>query len=119
MLNITKKNLLSIVLIAYFLVYIFFASFVTNFAMSDLDYKNFSTQNSCTYTINQIDFYDFDEADKSYQIYKHHTNFIKDPQSIKCLNKIQLIEDGWPVIRVEVSGDSLLFQIIKNTGLLH
>ena len=118
MLNITKKNLLSIVLIAYFLGYIFFASFVTNFAKSDLDYKNFSTENSCTYTINQIDFYDFDEADKSYQIYKHHTNFIKDPQSIKCLNKIQLIEDGWPVIRVEVSGDSLLFQIIKNTGFI-
>tara|TARA_B100000401_G_scaffold103554_1_gene67040 strand:- start:1503 stop:3266 length:1764 start_codon:yes stop_codon:yes gene_type:complete len=118
MLSVSKKNLFSFIAIIYFIIYILFANFVINTGSTDLDYKNFTTSDSCKYTINQISFYDFEEADKSYQIYKHHVNFIKDPESIKCINKIQLIEDGWPVIRVEISGDSLLFHLIKNSGLI-
>ena len=118
MLNVNKKNLFLSIAIIYFLIYILFANFVVNTNSTDLDYKSFTSSDSCKYTINQINFYDFKEADKSYQIYKHHVNFIKDIESLKCTNKIHIIEDGWPVIRVEISGDSLLFQIIKNSGLL-
>ena len=118
MLNVSKKNLFLSIAIIYFLIYILFANFVINTNSTDLDYKSFTLSDSCKYTINQINFYDFQEADKSYQIYKHHVNFIKDIETLKCVNKIHIIEDGWPVIRVEISGDSLLFQIIKNSGLL-
>ncbi len=118
MLNVSKKNLFLSIAIIYFLIYILFANFVVNTNSTDLDYKSFTSSDSCKYTINQINFYDFEEAGKSYQIYKHHVNFIKDIETLKCTNKIHIIEDGWPVIRVEITGDSLLFQIIKNSGLL-
>tara|TARA_Y100001970_G_scaffold260505_1_gene342673 strand:- start:3522 stop:5285 length:1764 start_codon:yes stop_codon:yes gene_type:complete len=118
MLNVSKKNLFSFIGIFYFIIYILFANFIVNTNSTDIDYKNFTSSDSCKYTINQINFYDFEEADKSYQIYKHHVNFIRNPESLKCINKIELIQDGWPVIRVEISGDSLFFQVIKNSGLI-
>ena len=118
MLNFKKKNVFILVSILYFFCYIFFANFLINTSTSDINYKNFSSTNSCKYTINQIDFYDFEETDKTYQIYKYHVNFLKDIESIKCINKIELIEDGWPVVKIQIYGDSLLFQIIKNSGLL-
>ena len=114
MLNVSKKKLFSFIGIFYFIIYILFANFIVNTNSTDIDYKNFTSSDSCKYTINQINFYDFEEADKSYQIYKHHVNFIRNPESLKCINKIELIQDGWPVIRVEISGDSLFFQVIKN-----
>jgi hypothetical protein len=115
---LNKKRLFQFCLILYVLVYILLGNLFINTSSVDLDYKTFTESDSCRYTINQINFYDFEEASKSYQIYKNHNNFIKDIDSLRCVNKIQLIQDGWPVIRVEISGDSLLFQIIKNSGLI-
>ena len=115
---LNKKRLFQFCLILYVLVYILLGNLFINTSSVDFDYKTFTESDYCTYTINQINFYDFEEAGKSYQIYKNHNNFIRDIDSLRCINKIQLIEDGWPVIRVEISGDSLLFQIIKNSGLI-
>ena len=116
--KLNKKKLFLFVSTIYFLIYIFSGFFLTNYSQSDIDYKSFTNSDSCKYNINQIDFYDFEEKGKSYQIYKYNTNFIRDLESLRCINKIHVIEDGWPVIRVEVSGDSLFFQLIKNSGLL-
>jgi hypothetical protein len=116
--KINRKKIFLFITILYFLIYIFLGFFLTNYSQSDLDYKTFTHSDACKYSINQINFYDFEEAGKSYQIYKYNTNFIRDVESLRCINKVHIIEDGWPVIRVEVSGDSLFFQLVKNSGLL-
>lgn len=113
-----KRKIFLFFSVSYFLIYIFLGFFYTNSSQSDLDYKTFTDSDACKHNINQINFYDFEEEGKSYQIYKYNTNFIKDVESLRCINKVHVIEDNWPVIRVEVSGDSLFFQLVKNCGLL-
>lgn len=118
MLNVNKKFFFLLFTILFTVIYLIYANLIIDNQTIDIDYKNFSDLNSCKYSINQIHFYDFEETDKVYQVYKHHTNFLKDFESIKCINKIQMIEDGWPTVKVYIYGDSLLFQIIKNSGLV-
>jgi hypothetical protein len=116
--KINRKKIFLFITISYFLIYIFLGFFLNNYSKSELDYKTFTDSDACKYNINQINFYDFEETGKSYQIYKYNTNFIRDVESLRCINKVHIIEDGWPVIRVEVSGDILFFQLVKNSGLL-
>jgi hypothetical protein len=116
--KVIKKRIFISASVLYFIIYLLLGNSLLKTSTSNVDYKIFDEVNSCTYTISQINFYDFKESNKSYQIYKHHTNFIKDINSLKCFNKIQIIEDGWPVVKVYISSDDLLFQLLKNSGLI-
>ena len=118
MIKVNKKFLFLLITILFTISYLLYANLIINNENADIDYKSFSDSDACKYSINQIEFYDFDETDKVYQIYKYHTNFLKDVQNLKCINKIQSIEDGWPTVKIYVYGDSLLFQVIKNFGLI-
>ncbi len=118
MLKINKKFIFLFFTVLFTISYLLFANLIVDNETVDLDYKSFSDSDSCKYSLNQIEFYDFEETDKIYQVYKYHTNFLRDVESLKCINKIQMIEDGWPTVKVYIYGDSLLFQVIKNIGLV-
>lgn len=118
MIKVKINILILLVTILFTFSYLVFAFSIFNYESVDLNYKSFSDADTCKYSLNQIDFYDFEETDKKYQIYKYHTNFLRDIESLECINKIQKIEDGWPTVNVYIYGDSLLFQIIKNFGLI-
>ncbi len=86
------------------------------FESAKVDYKQLSSQESCLYSLNQIDFYDIDEAGKSLIVTKEFITSIKNYENFKCVNKVIEINDGWPEIRVKVGDDNLLFQFLKFLG---
>ena len=97
-------------LFCYLALFVFLVIQTYGFESANIDYKQFSAQESCLYSLNQIDFYDFDEAEKSLIVTKEFITSIKNYENFKCVNKVIEINDGWPEIRVKVGDDNLLFQ---------
>ena len=103
-------------LLAIFFMYLVLLSFLISlsFGLSEalIDYKEFGIEDSCQY-LNQINFYDIQEANKKIIVYKDYYTSIFNLDQIKCVNKVTEIQDGWPEIRIKVGYDNSLFQLLK------
>ena len=110
-------------LLAIFFMYLVLLSFLISlsFGLSEalIDYKEFGIEDSCKYSLNQINFYDIQEANKKIIVYKDYYTSIFNLDQIKCVNKVTEIQDGWPEIRIKVGYDNSLFQLLKFLGSLY
>ena len=86
---LNKKRLFQFCLILYVLVYILLGNLFINTSSVDLDYKTFTESDSCRYTINQINFYDFEEASKSIKDSNSKATSNQD-KALNCQPKILL-----------------------------
>lgn len=110
------------ILLLIFLVYLVLLSYLIalSFGLSEshIDYKNFGVEDRCLYSLNQINFYDIQEANKKIIIYKDYFTSIFNFDQIECINKVTEIQDGWPEIRIKIGFDNLLYQLLKFFGYL-
>ena len=93
-------------LLCYVALFIFLVLQTYGFGSANIDYKQLSSQESCLYSLNQIDFYDLDEEGKSLVVTKEFITSVKNYENFKCVNKVIEINDGWPEIRIKVGEDS-------------
>lgn len=100
-------------IILFFALFIFIVLNTYGFSKADIDYKNFTEDYYCKYSLNQIDFYDLEITGKKLEVKKYFLNSLLDTSQIQCLNKVVDIEDGWPEIRITLGDDNSLFQILK------
>lgn len=98
------------------ILYLIFLSFGLN--QANIDYKNFSTEDKCLYSLNQFNFYDMEQENKKIVVSKDYLLSIFNFDQIECVNKVIEIQDGWPEIRVKIGDDNLLFQLLKFFGFL-
>ena len=112
------QRILIIVFFIYsaLLLYLIFLGF--GLTQSNIDYKNFSTEDSCMYSLNQFNFYDMEQENKIIEVSKEYLSSIFNFHQIECVNKVIGIQDGWPEIRIKIGDDNLLFQLLKFFGFL-
>tara|TARA_B100000902_G_scaffold38393_1_gene45703 strand:+ start:2509 stop:4269 length:1761 start_codon:yes stop_codon:yes gene_type:complete len=107
-------------LLIIFFIYLVLLSFLISlsFGLSEalIDYKEFGIEDRCQYSLNQINFYDIQEANKKIIVYKDYLTSIFKLDQITCVNKVTEIQDGWPEIRIKVGYDNSLFQLLKFFG---
>ena len=118
MIFVLKKFTIKAVFSIFFVLYLFFIIPYTFVKTNNVDYKNFDTSYKCEYKVSDMSFYDFNENNKNFVIKKQQVNSVFNLDSIKCHNKVVLIEDGWPKVLIIVQHNELFFQIIKNTGVI-
>ncbi len=114
--KINKASFFS--LLCYVALFIFLVLQTYGFGSANIDYKQLSSQESCLYSLNQIDFYDLDEEGKSLVVTKEFITSVKNYENFKCVNKVIEINDGWPEIRIKVGDDNILFQSLKFLGFV-
>ena len=90
------QRILIIVFFIYsaLLLYLIFLGF--GITQSNIDYKNFSTEDSCMYSLNQFNFYDMEQENKIIEVSKEYLSSIFNFHHIECVNKVIGIQDGWP-----------------------
>ena len=69
------QRILIIVFFIYsaLLLYLIFLGLITQ---SNIDYKNFSTEDSCMYSLNQFNFYDMEQENKIIEVSKEYLSSI-------------------------------------------
>ena len=111
-----SKNYGTLIFVMYVLFFIFLTFFTYGGDSTNLDYKKFTSENACNHTLYQINFYDFEETGKEFEVTKKYLNFLRNFEDLNCLSKVVQITDGWPEIRVIIGDDNLFFQTIKFLG---
>lgn len=116
---LNKKIIFFVIASLFFSLFFLVSIDVFNFNKVDfVYYKDFKPGYTCQYSLNQIDFFDYEEKLKVNQLIKMDLGLLNNFEKYRCINKIVFINDGWPEVKIGIGDDNIFFQLMKNSGLL-
>ena len=109
---LNKKIIFFVIASLFFSLFFLVSIDVFNFNKVDfVYYKDFKPGYTCQYSLNQIDFFDYEEKLKVNQLIKMDLGLLNNFEKYRCINKIVFINVGWPYVKIGIGDDNIFFNL--------